>query len=143
MNLDGLSLTATPPTTPWRNRFVITLTYMHGDADMDTYEELIALDREALNDFFVVADRYFAWGWNEQREHVENLTLNGMPEYWIFTSADSKEEYANDEHRGWWEEYWPCDKTNDCWNRTRLTGYEIFYYDENGTEFSVTRESDK
>lgn len=139
MDLLGLCLEGIVKEDLVRNKFVISITFMHGDADLYTEVDLVAETRDALNDFYAVADTYFAWGWNERIEKVDEKALNKMPEYWIFTSADSKEEYATDEHPDWWEDAWPCDKTNDCWGRCLMNGYKVHYFNNDGIEFLVTR----
>jgi len=140
MDTTGLILEAVPKKELKIKGFVITLTFMHGDASLYTKEKIVLETREALDDFFAVTDVYFGWGWNERIDKIEKPILSAMPEYWVFTSADDKETYLNDEHPEWWENYWPCDETSDCFHKCMLSSYSISYFDEYGVEFTVTRE---
>lgn len=144
IDLSGLVLTKLPPGAQPVSTFIASLKFMHGDADLYTEGKIRMKSRDDLNDFYAVVDKYFSWGWNERIERMgKNAELRQMPEFWLFTGAESKEEYETDEHPEWWDDFWPMDAVYDSGYRTMLDTWWVNFYDDDGVKYLVEREGEE
>jgi len=138
MNLDRLKLESVVSKKPPIDVFEIVVTWTHGDADHRTSESIFG-DREKLDDFYMYMDKYYSFSHNERIRICRDGGYSTLPGFWVFVYVDSKKEYEENEHPGWFDSCWPNDVTyRDI--RARIDYYEVFYYDESGAKFKVRRE---
>lgn len=134
----GLKLELVPVKDAPRDKFEIEVTWMHGDADHYT-SELILGDRERLDGFYEFVDAWYAMQNNARCDMLRKGRPTELPGWWAFVHVDSKEEYEEDEHPEWYDDCWPLDVTCS-WYPASFYAYEVFYYDEDGVKYKVTKE---
>jgi hypothetical protein len=108
----------TPIQPKYRNKYVIRVEFMHGDADAETYEDYVCRDRD---DFIRVLSAF-----------------DDCPQ-------DPGSGGDEDAYDAWCEEMFgegfvPGDCTCDFQVRAAIRGCECFFFDEDGNEFTAELE---
>jgi hypothetical protein len=116
-----------------KNEYELVISHMHGDADAYTeskytFDDLESSDKSnpSLAELLTVIQIASDAGY----EFFENR----------FTRSDTlKEQGFSDDFIDEITDFMVCDCTNDN-SYAQFDGYELFYYDKNGTKFNVTVE---
>lgn len=121
----------------YKNTFVLTMEFMHGDCDGDSNEETEIKD-EIFAKYAIAA--------------LIEMTDDGKEAYVCLSDDVNLEEITGgwlfeDDSEGWPTEFkdredvpyipWPGDSTCDGQRSASLTDWNIMWYDENGTEHAV------
>ena len=113
-----IKLTPIPLKKQLKNKYIVEVEFMHGDADHKTFEKVVC---KKESDFIHLMSKI--------DEGIKKFQYSGV---W------------NSEYIPWWEELFgedfiPYDITCEG-QKTQVRGAEGFYYDENGTKFSAALE---
>ena len=113
--------------------YEVCLTFMHGDADLDTKEFLYFDTVQEVTKFYYAFLEFLKVGWDHynrcfpefnRREFFENLEIEEDSK--LGKMFDSPSEY-----------FWPDDETCEVYLATP-TEIEIFYYDEAGRKYKTS-----
>ena len=129
MNVELTVLNPIVPPAPYKNKYVVKMDFMHGDADFYDTEEAVYEDPEIVKKLLEVL------------KNCQNLYPRGKGGYdnydeaegfWLFFYMYDYDEAPED-----FEELdslnWPCNE--GCWSS--LTGVTVTYFDANGIEHEV------